>query len=115
MSNNIKSIALNDIVDAFYNILYNRVSLQMYSTNTAEYHCDGDGKTHRVFKFTKNIFLSSSSGVNSAVSHYSDLIMGAMVSQITSLAMVYPTVYSGADQRNHQSSASLVFVRGIHR
>ena len=26
----------------------------------------------------------------------------------------YPTVCSGADQRKHQSSASLVFVRGIH-
>ena len=41
--------------------------------------------------------------------------MGAMVSQITSLTIVYSTVYSGADQRKHQSSASLAFVRGIHR
>ena len=41
--------------------------------------------------------------------------MGAMVSQITSLAIVYSTVYSGADQRKHQSSASLAFVRGIQR
>ena len=47
--------------------------------------------------------------------HYSDVIMGAMASQITSLMIVYPTDYSGADQRTHQSSASLVFVRGIHR
>ena len=47
--------------------------------------------------------------------HYSDAIMGAMASQITSLAIVYSTVYSGADQRKHQSSASLPFVRGIHR
>ena len=38
-----------------------------------------------------------------------------MPSQITSLTIVYPTVYSGADQRKHQSSASLAFVRGIHR
>ena len=29
--------------------------------------------------------------------------MGAMASQITSLATVYSTVYSGADQRKHQS------------
>ena len=35
--------------------------------------------------------------------------------QITSLTIVYSTVYSGADQRKHQSSASLAFVRGIHR
>ena len=41
--------------------------------------------------------------------------MGAMVCQITSLAIVYSTVYSGADQRKHQSSGSLTFVRGIHR
>ena len=37
------------------------------------------------------------------------------MSQITSLAIVYSTVYSGADQRKPQSSASLAFVRGIHR
>ena len=37
--------------------------------------------------------------------------MGAMASQITSLTIVYSTVYSGADQRKHQSSSSLAFVR----
>ena len=47
--------------------------------------------------------------------HYSDVIMDAMVSQITSLTTVYATVYSGADQRKHLRSASLAFVRGIHR
>ena len=41
--------------------------------------------------------------------------MSTMVPQITSLTTVYSTVYSGADQRKHQSSASLAFVRGIHR
>ena len=41
--------------------------------------------------------------------------MGVMASQITSLMIVYSTVYSGADQRKHQSSAPLAFVRGIHR
>ena len=41
--------------------------------------------------------------------------MGAIASQITSLTIVYPIVYSDADQRKHQSSASLAFVRGIHR
>ena len=40
--------------------------------------------------------------------------MSAMTSQITSLTIVYSNVYSGADQREHQSSASLAFVRGIH-
>ena len=47
--------------------------------------------------------------------HYSDVIVGTMASQITSLTIVYPTVYSGADQRKHQSSALLAFVQGIHR
>ena len=41
--------------------------------------------------------------------------MDAMASQITSLTLFYSIVYSGADQRNHQSYASLAFVRGIHR
>ena len=41
--------------------------------------------------------------------------MGAMASQITSLTIVYPTVYSGADQRKHQSSALLALMRWIHR
>ena len=48
-------------------------------------------------------------------SHYSDVIVSAMVSQITSLTIVYSTVYSGADLRKHQSSTSLDFVWGIHR
>ena len=41
--------------------------------------------------------------------------MGAKASQITSLTIVYSTVYSDADERKHQSSTSLAFVRGIHR
>ena len=47
--------------------------------------------------------------------HCNDVIMGAMASQIASLTIVSAIVYSGADQRKHQSSASLSFVRGIHR
>ena len=47
--------------------------------------------------------------------HYNDVIMNVMASQITSLMIVYSIVYSGADQRRHQSFASLAFLRGIHR
>ena len=47
--------------------------------------------------------------------HYSNVIMGAIASQITSLPSVHLTVDSGADQRKYQSSASLAFVREIHR
>ena len=41
--------------------------------------------------------------------------MGAIASRITSLKIVYSSVYSGADQRKYQSSASLALVWGIHR
>ena len=51
---------------------------------------------------------------NQVVFHYNEVIMGLMVSQITSLTIVYSAVYSGIDKRK-QSSASLAFVRGIHR
>ena len=47
--------------------------------------------------------------------HYDDVIMTTMASQVTSLTVVYSIVYSDADQRKHQSSASLAFVWGIHR
>ena len=46
--------------------------------------------------------------------HYSNVIMDVMVSQITSLTIVYSTVYSGADHGKYQSSTPLAFVRGIH-
>ena len=45
--------------------------------------------------------------------HYDDVIM--MAAQITSLTIVLSTIYSGTDERKHQSSSSLTFVRGIHR
>ena len=47
--------------------------------------------------------------------HYTDVVMSTIASQITSLTIVYSSVYSSADQRKYQSSASLAFVQGIHR
>ena len=47
--------------------------------------------------------------------HYNDVMMGAMASQISSLTIVYSSVCSRAAQRKYQSSASLAFVRGVHR
>ena len=65
-------------------------------------HCSpADLEYHRYWRFT---------GI-----HYNDVIMSAITSQITSLTIVYSTICSGADQRKHQSSASLAFVQGIHR
>ena len=52
---------------------------------------------------------------STSITHYSDVVMGTMASQITSLVIVYSSVCSGADQRKHQSSASLALVLGIHR
>ena len=61
-----------------------------------------------------NALLLSSVTLTDHASHYNGVLMGAMASQITSLTIVYSSVYSGADQRKHKSSASLTFVRGIH-
>ena len=46
------------------------------------------------------------------VFHYDDVIMSTIASQITSLTIVYSTIYSGEDQSKHQSSASLAFCVG---
>ena len=76
-----------------------------------------------IFLATKNVCVTlsnilqkkkkTSTTIN--MPHYSDVIMTTIASKITSLGIVYSTVYSGADQSKHQSSASLVFVRAIHR
>ena len=47
--------------------------------------------------------------------HYDDILMGEITSPITSLTIVHSIVYSGTDQRRHQRSASLAFVREIDR
>ena len=47
--------------------------------------------------------------------HYNDVIMSSISSQITSPTIVYSTVYSVAIQRQYQSPASLAYVREIHR
>ena len=58
---------------------------------------------------------SLSSPIDMLITYYNDVLMSMMASQITRLTIVYSTVYSGADQRKHQSSAPLAFLRGIHR
>ena len=47
--------------------------------------------------------------------HYNDVIISTIASQITSLTIVFSTVYSDVAQRKHQSATSLPFERGIHR
>ena len=46
---------------------------------------------------------------------YGDVIMSAMTSQITGVSIVCLTACPGTDQRTHQTSASVAFLRGIHR
>ena len=67
-------------------------------------------KSHNV---PRNVITYSKTDLRQT--HYNDVVMGAMASQITSLTIVHSTVYSGTNQRKHRSSASLAFVRGIHR
>ena len=64
---------------------------------------------------SSNTSWSGALFVESRLWHYIDVIMTTMASQITSLTFVYSTFYSDADQRKHQSSASLAFLWGIHR
>ena len=48
--------------------------------------------------------------------HYGDVIMSAMATQITGISIVCSlNVPLGADKIKYQSSASLAFVRGMHR
>ena len=68
-----------------------------------------------VMTLSQDIPVSIPDGLTFKLSYCIDVIMGTMASQITSLTIVYPTVYAGADQRKHESSASLAIVQGIYR
>ena len=82
---------------------------------------------HRDFKWFKCMFNHLCQHYNRKCQHYvyvkwsnqstmyNDVIMSTMVFQIISVSVICSTVCLGADQRKHQSSPSLVFVRGIHR
>ena len=65
--------------------------------------------------WSSNLFPRPCEYILVAWLHYSDVIMSTMASQITDVSIVCSTFCSGADQRKHESSASLAFVRGIHR
>ena len=77
------------------------------------HRCTSPSMYHNITK-APNSQAIISSDLN-VIHHYDDVIMGTIASQITSLPSVYSTVYSGADQSKHQSSASLAFVWGIQR
>ena len=58
---------------------------------------------------------STGTAVHGWKCHCNDVIISTTATLITSLTIVYSILYLTADQRKHQSSVSLAFVRGIHR
>ena len=93
----IKGVAINVIYRLLFITVLNFITTWIGNQSVIKY-----GKKQLIHSKTSTI-------------HYGDVIMGAMASQITSLTIVYLTVYSDADQRKHQSSASLAFVWGIRQ
>ena len=63
----------------------------------------------------RGLFKTSFRHIFVFATHYGDVKMGTVAFQITSLTIVYSTVWSDADERKHQSSVLQAFVRGIHR
>ena len=78
--------------------------------------CDGEHENVYIATFVIAFNLCSQRRTNTtSIPHYSDIIMGTIASRSASLTIKFSTVYSDVDQRKHQSSGSLAFVRGIHR
>ena len=75
----------------------------------------GNGRITRWYKPRPELISHDMSQYRISLLHNNDVIMSAMASLITCVSMVCSTVCSGPDQRKHQSSMSLAFVRGIHR
>ena len=71
-----------------------------------------DGQMDSMNRVTKPNIVP---GYGTDFTHYIDVIISTMASQITGVSIVCSTVGSGKDQRKHQISASLAFVREIHR
>ena len=73
---------------------------------------------HPINRSSKYLFWSKTKQASNMILpliHYNDIMMCATASQITSLTIVYSTVYSDADQRKHQSSASLGPLNSPHK
>ena len=69
---------------------------------------------HKCYSSDRHDCTTKNARDQTCCSHYNDVIIGAKAYQMTNITIVYSMVYSGADQRKHQISASLAFVRGIH-
>ena len=89
--------------------------IQLFSMEFADSVSSVSNEVKWVFflQFTLQIYVYIS--IQRWAFHYTNVIIGSIASQITSLTIVYSNDYPGSDQRKHQSSASLAFVRGMHR
>ena len=77
-------------------------SVSIVQTDGLEPLCVRPSAGIKISKFKSIFFIS-------IWMHYNDIIMGTMASQITGVSVVYSTVCSGADQRKHYSSVSLLW------
>ena len=92
------------------------ILVEWVSVNTHRAKLTPGGPWKMRFQGEISFFRNHFEGITSRVKHhYNDVIMTTMASQITSLTVVYSSVYSDADQRKDQSFAPLAFVWGIHR
>ena len=89
-----------------------RKTFYILARYTAKYSWKCHRKQKQKQKNTKKPRLIHNMERSPVPIHYSDFIKRMMASEITSLTIVYLTVYSCADQRKHESSTSLDFVRG---
>ena len=103
------------IANRFIGFLVNVLSSIIDNSNDKTMHSHLKQRITRSFNFQYTLITSQLKPVVGWVVYYNDVIMGALASQITSLTIVYSDVYSDADQRKHQRSASLAFMRGILR
>ena len=84
-----------------HKVRYDTDQMADIKTAHARWYMDG----FCLFKIWPPIYLCSGYAVYIAPthSHYNDVTMSVIASEITSLTIVYSTVYSGADQRKHQN------------
>ena len=105
------TVLLNSI--SFFLSLRNLLRSTHKIVDTAFHWLDFFADEYCKARYTKHLALNHAASINEY--YYDDVIMTTLASQITSFTVVYSTVHSDADQRKHQSSASLAFVWGIHR
>ena len=96
-----------------------RFNIRISSYQYRKSHCGdkmvvGSSYLHNGISFTGKTSLSQSQTYHPGANYTSDVITSVMASQITGVTIVCSTVSSGADQRKHQRSTLLAFVRGIH-